>query len=155
MITLTVRPLERADLVPTLAWSGGPGYLGELASRLDDVERGEMAYLAVVATLPVGLGGVVFGGDAGCIMQLAVLPALQSQGVGTMLIAALEAEIAARGLARAELDVEIVNPRARALYERLGYTVIGEAAASWPQRRPDGTEYLYETTVLRMARALE
>ena len=53
--------------------------------------------------------------------QLAVLPALQSRGLGTLLIRAAEQRIRNRGLRRAELAVEESNPRARALYERLGY----------------------------------
>lgn len=149
-----VRPLTRADLVPGLAWAGGPGYLDTLGGQLDAVERGEMAYLAVIDDEPVGIGGVIFQGDAGLLTQLSVRPALQSRGIGTLLVASLEGEITARGLRRAELDVELANPRAHALYERLGYEGVSESPASWTQRHPDGTEYRYETRVLRMFREL-
>lgn len=45
-------------------------------------------------------------------------------GVGTALMAAIEAEARARGYAQVRLDVIDANWRARALYERLGYTSI-------------------------------
>jgi ribosomal protein S18 acetylase RimI-like enzyme len=72
--------------------------------------------------LPVAIGGIDYATFAGAgeIMQLSVRPALQSCGIGTILILAAEQRIRARGLRRAELGVEESNPRARALYERLG-----------------------------------
>jgi len=57
---------------------------------------------------------------AGTLWQLTVHPALRSCGIGTILIRAAEQRIRARGLCRAELGVEELNQRARALYERLG-----------------------------------
>jgi ribosomal protein S18 acetylase RimI-like enzyme len=68
-------------------------------------------------------------------VQLAVHRALQSCGIGTILIEASEQRIRARGLHRAELGAEECNPRARALYERLGYIAYGRprpmTAAHW------------------------
>jgi ribosomal protein S18 acetylase RimI-like enzyme len=71
----------------------------------------------------VALGGVDYTltPGAGTLWRLAVHGALQSCGIGTLLIEAAEQRIRARGLHRAELGVEECNPRARALYERLGY----------------------------------
>lgn len=56
---------------------------------------------------------------------LAVAPDWRSRGLGTALIEALAAEARARGYARLRLDVADQNPRARALYERLGFGVVG------------------------------
>ena len=71
----------------------------------------------------MGLGGVDYAktSGAGTIWMLAVHPALQSCGIGTVLIRVAEQRIRARGLRRAELGVEDSNPRARSLYVKLGY----------------------------------
>lgn len=49
----------------------------------------------------------------------------QGQGVGSAIIAAAQAVIATRGHARAALGVDQDNPRASALYLRLGYEPTG------------------------------
>jgi ribosomal protein S18 acetylase RimI-like enzyme len=54
---------------------------------------------------------------------LCVSPAARGQGVGTALLEAIAAEGRARGFATLRLDVVDSNPRARALYERLGFTI--------------------------------
>jgi GNAT superfamily N-acetyltransferase len=60
-------------------------------------------------------------GDCPELNAITVAPALQSRGIGTALIEAAERRVAARGHFRVGLGVGIGNPRARALYERLGY----------------------------------
>ncbi len=63
-----------------------------------------MALGEIDYTLPPG---------AGTLWQLAVHGALQSCGIGTLLIQAAEQRILARGLRRGELAVEESNHRAR------------------------------------------
>ena len=50
--------------------------------------------------------------------------AARGQGVGTALLEAVADEAAARGLNEVQLDVIDTNPRARALYERVGFREI-------------------------------
>ena len=50
-----------------------------------------------------------------------VEPAARGQGVGTALLNAIEVHCAHQGLRQIRLDVIDTNPRARALYERLGF----------------------------------
>jgi ribosomal protein S18 acetylase RimI-like enzyme len=51
-----------------------------------------------------------------------------------------------RGVRTAELAVEDDNPRARALYERLGYQAeVGRESASWYVEDADGNLVFYET----------
>jgi ribosomal protein S18 acetylase RimI-like enzyme len=52
---------------------------------------------------------------------LCVAPAARGQGIGRALIEAICAEAARRGHDEVRLDVVDTNPRARALYERLGF----------------------------------
>jgi ribosomal protein S18 acetylase RimI-like enzyme len=115
-------------------------------------------YLAVCppSGLPVALGGIdyVKTPGAGTLWQLAVHGALQSCGIGTILIQAAEQRIRARGLHRAELSVEECNPRARVLYERLGYLAYGREPAAWDEEAPDGSITRYETVCTLMRKEL-
>jgi ribosomal protein S18 acetylase RimI-like enzyme len=77
------------------------------------------------------------GRDAGCLWvesspdsiylaDFQVLPELQGRGIGTSVLRALIAEATARGVP-VELSVLQMNPRARRLYERLGFRVTEES----------------------------
>lgn len=57
---------------------------------------------------------------------IAVSPAARGQGIGRGLIEAVCALAAARGNIKVRLEVTDTNPRARALYERCGFTPEGE-----------------------------
>ena len=81
-----------------------------VADALKRARAGEMDYLAACppSGLPVAIGGVDYAKfpGAGEIVQLSVHPALQSCGIGTILIQAAEQRVRARGLRRSELGVE-------------------------------------------------
>jgi ribosomal protein S18 acetylase RimI-like enzyme len=157
VLPLTVRDLTAADL-PSCDWSGGPMHMAAIAAALDRAGRGEVDYLAACppSGLPVALGGIDYAKipGAGVLWMLAVHAALQSCGIGTVLIEAAERRIRGRGLHRAELGVEENNPRARALYERLGYVAYGSAPEAWDEDGPDGTVVRYETVCTLMRKAL-
>lgn len=156
-VPITIRDLTAGDL-PACAWSGPPTHLAAVANALERARAGEADYLAVCppSGLPVAIGGVDYAKTpgAGTLWQLAVHPALQSCGIGTILIQAAEQRIRARGLHRAELGVEESNPRARALYERLGYITYGREPDAWNQEAPDGTVTRYETVCTLMRKNL-
>lgn len=156
-IPLVMRDLSRADL-PSCGWAGEPPHLDYVAAALARARIGEVDYLAACgpAGLPVGIGGIDYTvrPGAGRLWQLAVHPALQSCGIGTALIRAAEARIRARGLRRAELAVEETNPRARALYQRLGYVTCGTELHSWDIANPDGTLARYRTRCTEMRKDL-
>ena len=65
---------------------------------------------------------------------LAVAPAVRGQGVGTRLLAEVDAVARAHGKRFVRLDVVDTNPRAQALYERLGYRVTKVQSFRWKQR---------------------
>lgn len=60
---------------------------------------------------------------SGLLWALRVLEPLRGLGLGTRLIAAGETALLRHGCRRAEIGVEKDNPRARHLYERLGYKI--------------------------------
>ena len=156
-VPLTVRDLTAEDL-PAYAWSGPATHLASIAGALERARLGEVDYLAVCppSGLPVALGGIDYAKTpgAGTLWQLAVHGALQSCGIGTILIQAAEQQIRARGLYRAELGVEECNPRARVLYERHGYVAYGREPASWDEEAPDGSITRYETVCTLMRKEL-
>ncbi|MFI6114738.1 GNAT family N-acetyltransferase [Kitasatospora sp. NPDC051164] len=154
---VTVRNLRHEDL-PACTWSGSATHLRCVEHELVRAAAGEVDYLAVCtpADLPVAIGGIDYqvADGAGTVWQLGVHPALQSCGLGTLLIRAAEQRIRERGLTRSELAVEEDNPRARALYERLGYVAYGREPDSWDEEAPDGTIRRYETMCVLMRREL-
>lgn len=157
VVPLTIRDLTREDL-PACAWSGSATHLVSMAAALDRATRGEVEYLCACppSGLPVGLGGIDYtrSPGAGTIWQLAVHGALQSLGIGTLLIGAAEQRIRARGLDRAELAVEETNPRARALYERLGYVEFDREIQDWMDQAEDGRFFRHETVCALMRKEL-
>ena len=157
-LPIHVRDLTHSDL-PHCTWSGSALHLLVVENELDRAAAGVADYLAVCAAtsdLPLAIGGIDYelAPGAGSIHQLATMPALQSCGLGTALIEAAEDRIRRRGLLRAELGVEQDNPRARALYERLGYVVFDVRPDSWDEEAPDGTIRRYETECAIMAKDL-
>lgn len=73
--------------------------------------------------------------DAWRLNNIEIAPQWQGKGIGTQLIRALLARAEAEGLAVA-LEVLKVNPRARALYEHLGFATIGETGTHVQIRTP-------------------
>lgn len=64
------------------------------------------------------------------LAHLGVTPALRGEGIGRALIDELVRRGVALGRHRMVLDVATGNPRAQALYERLGFEVTGERVSS-------------------------
>ena len=75
-------------------------------------------------------------------------------GLGTRLTTEGERRIRQRGLRWAVLGVEDSNPRAKALYERLGYSAWQRQRASWQHEDDHGELQVHETevTLLRKER---
>jgi len=156
-VALVVRDLTEADL-EALQWSGTASHLVAVRQELGRVTSGEVEYLVAAASagLPVGKAGIDYArhAGAGTIYQAAVHPALQSCGIGTVLFGEAERRMKVRGLARAELSVEHDNPRARALYERLGYVAYGDAPDEWDAEGPAGEIVRYRTMCTLMRKLL-
>jgi ribosomal protein S18 acetylase RimI-like enzyme len=149
-LRLTVRDLDPADLAD-LDWSGGAEHVRALAEALQASYADEMAVL--VLALPNGRLVAVGALDlrpepgAGVLTMLSVHEHLQSLGLGTRLVAALEKRARKRGLSRVRLGVEHDNPRALALYRRLGYQEVGSRVESWPVA--GGRTYVTVSAVLQ------
>ncbi|MEW2354950.1 GNAT family N-acetyltransferase [Spirillospora sp. NPDC029432] len=158
VVEFSVRDLVHEDL-PSCTWAGSGTHLAHVADALERRHRGEVDYLAICppSNLPVAIGGVDYAPspEAGSLWQFSVHPALRSCGIGTALVRAAEKRILERGLYWAELGVEESNPRARALYERLGYVAYDRRPEAWDAEAPDGSVIRYETICTLMRRRLE
>lgn len=148
----------RADDLADLAWSGNPAHLRSVAAALQRAAQGLEDYLVVRAPggQPVAKLRVDYASEAGTgvFSQLATVGPLQGLGIATMLIGAGEQRARARGLAFAALGVEDNNPRARRLYQRLGYQAAARQHASWEYQDDDGILRVYETTLTILRKRL-
>jgi ribosomal protein S18 acetylase RimI-like enzyme len=127
-LEVEIRPCTADDL-PGLEWHGM--FLPHRAlidAAYQRQARGEVLMLLAVANgFPVGQAWVDFAArpaepGVAVIWAVRVYPFLRGGGIGARLLAAAERAVARRGCATAEIGVEKDNPRARRLYERLGYT---------------------------------
>ena len=102
--------------------------------------RGEVpdSTTSVVTAYGVDVGRlrVVRTADLVELAGLQLLPRHQGKGIGTRVVRRLMAEAAESGRAFG-LSVEKDNPRAQALYERLGLVVVGEDGDEYVMRLPD------------------
>ncbi len=85
------------------------------------VERPETIVVAEIDGRLAGWGAREDGDQY--ISDLWVAPEFQGRGVGSVLLATLEAEIAALGYVQAELETMAGNSRAIGFYERRGFVV--------------------------------
>lgn len=149
-IPLTLRDLQPSDFAD-LDWSGGPEHVSALATAWQESLTGAGVVLVVV--LPngrlVAIGAVDFQRHpgAGFLWMLSVHETLQGLGIGSWLVGALEARVVDRGLGEATLHVEYDNPRAAALYRRLGYQEAGSTLDRW--RVSGDRTYVTVSAVLR------
>jgi ribosomal protein S18 acetylase RimI-like enzyme len=97
--------------------------------RLDFEKRFGQCEVTIVEALGRDAGGLWLEPSPTLlyIANIQVLSHLQGRGIGTAVLQGLIAKAAAQPIAL-ELSVLQANPRARRLYERLGFTVINEGS---------------------------
>ena len=138
-VDCTVRDI-RADDLPMLEWFGTHAHFRNMEqANYRDVEAGAKLWLvAEVNRFPVGhlkinvrVEDPLRGNPRGYIFALRVFAPFQGLGVGTELIRAAEDVLRARRFRYVSIAVGKDNPRARRLYERLGYRVYREEIGRW------------------------
>ena len=145
--------LHRVDL-DSIAWCGDALHLDIMRQQLDQAVVDGMVMSETLAVRYID-GTVVAKGyvqhlpslSKSVISQLATHPQLQSLGLGSMLMSALEARVLAQNIRCVELGVEQSNGKARLLYERLGYRFARTAQDSWQAIDGNGIEYVHSTQV--------
>jgi ribosomal protein S18 acetylase RimI-like enzyme len=117
---VSVRPCEERDLEHFGAFGSD---LHVEYCRKEFAQDSVAILVAVARDVPVGKIHVHFEHREGAVWLEAAAVAVpqRGQGIGTSLVGAAEALAAERGFVIVELGVEDSNPKARRLYERLGY----------------------------------
>jgi ribosomal protein S18 acetylase RimI-like enzyme len=138
-----IRTLEEADL-SALEWDGEYVRFRNLFRQAYEEMRGGVRLILILEHLqPPSVIGQIFiqwnsadprladGFARGYLYALRVKPEYRGRGLGTRLLQAAEQELLDRRMQAASIGVEKSNLRARALYERLGYRLIGEDPGRW------------------------
>jgi len=142
----TIRPVYADDL-PRLEWFGTYAHFRRLEeANYRDVEAGSKLWLVAEANrFPVGhlkinlrVEDPLRGNPRGYIFALRVFEPFQGLAIGTALVRAAEATLRARGFRYVSIAVGKDNPRARKLYERLGYSIYREEVGRWQYVDLDG-----------------
>lgn len=129
---LLIRDLHRSD-VSCLEWHGGADLRLWYQAQWKNHEAGRVHVLvADFNDFPVGQVAVHWHGKpthplVPDLQSLRVFGAFRGLGIGSLLLDCAEQLVAQSGHAQVSLAVGTENPRARALYERRGYRVFGEA----------------------------
>ncbi len=141
---VALRPMVEADVDAERALDAlvQPSPWSEAFFRSQLADTGTRVLL--VAEGPAGPGGSVVGhaalvvvADEGHVTSIAVDPAHQRSGIGSLLLAALCREAVARGLTAMTLEVRVDNESAIALYRRFGFAPAGVRPGYYSD--PDGS----------------
>jgi GNAT superfamily N-acetyltransferase len=119
---IEVRPLAASE-VGRLERDEPPGRGFARAMWALQEAGGSTLLVAWDADRPVGAGQLDLRGDVPELRNLQVDAAERGRGIGTAIVRAAEERVAS---GRLTVGVALDNPRARALYERLGYRGTGE-----------------------------
>ena len=128
MSDVVVRMLEPADHVAVAAlWASAFGY-PEARNDPARVLDAKLAWdgrvlVAVQAAQVLGAAMVGYDGHRGWLYRVAVAPAARRQGLGRALVRAAEAELAALGCAKVNLQLHAHNAEGQAFWRALGYQI--------------------------------
>jgi len=141
-LKLNIRRCARHDLAQ-LEWFG---LYTEHRQLIEDAFRRQQAgevvmLLADLDGFPVGQAWLDLSARAadsvGVIWAARVFPLLRNYGIGTRLMIAAEQLLFEKGYRWSELTVDKHEPRARRLYERLGYRSTGSTEGLLSYTTPD------------------
>jgi ribosomal protein S18 acetylase RimI-like enzyme len=130
------------DDVPRMGWASSDGLRAQWLAQAHRAATGESDFLvAEYAGKVVGKVVVdwVHNPDGSAWLWMgSVDPAYRGQGIGQKALAAAEDRARQRGRHVVEMCVDDDNPRARDLYLRSGYTIVGPYLDEHDETGPDG-----------------
>lgn len=160
-----VRPIRQADL-PLLEWDGEYAHFRRIyAEAYQRMQRG--LSILWLAELPgVGCIGQVFiqlvcdrpeladGSERAYLYSFRVRGEYRGCGLGTRMLAVVEADLRTRDFEILTLNVARDNPRAQRLYQRHGYQVVAPEPGVWSYQDPQGAWHRVEEPAWRMEKFL-
>jgi ribosomal protein S18 acetylase RimI-like enzyme len=165
-ITLSIRSIA-ADDIPLIEECMPRRMPDTHRERLGRQEQGEALYLiAWIDDRPVGHLFLKWDGSSASpdafvpwptLSDISVHPDLRSRGIGSQLMKHAERLVAQRGHRQVGLSVALDNPRARALYERMGYRNSGldNYDSLWPYLDDQDQERWHRETCVRLVKRLQ
>lgn len=135
-LRIQFRFATKADL-PLLEWYGQYTHFRTVYQRTFQEQSlgGRWMLVADLNGFPVGQLFVVpelsYYPDTGYFYSFRIMDHLQGLGIGTRLLRYAESLLWAEGICGVIISAVKTNPRARELYERLGYHIIREDEGRW------------------------
>jgi RimJ/RimL family protein N-acetyltransferase len=128
--------------VDAMSWASSDGQRDAWQHQADRAETGEVDFLVAELDGRV-LGKAVLDWTHNAdgtpwLWMVSVHPDHRGQGIGARLLAVAEVRAQERGHASIEMAVDDDNPRARGLYLRNGYAVVGPHIDEYDVAQPDG-----------------
>jgi len=140
---------EHSDLVLDIRRSAFRGYVDEAGGWDEEAQRdahqrrftSQRFRLVEVDGSVVGYVATVTGASLHELHQLMIAPTHQGRGTGTEVLKRVCGEADEAGLP-VRLRVRMNNPRARALYERVGFVHVSDTPTHWVmERMPSHTRW--------------
>lgn len=114
-----------------LHWRWTPG---RVKRSIRDKET--MVLVASIDGVLSGFAIMKFRDEESHLFLLAVEPRMQRAGIGAKLLAWLEKSCRTAGMRQIRAEVRAGNHKARAFYERSGFSFVGQMAAYYDKREP-------------------
>lgn len=129
-LSFAIRPAAPADLEAVAAVFAAADPLGwTLKNLMEGMAAGYRMHLICVQDRIAGCAVVSQVIDETELLEIAVHPDFQGRGLGKALLAHVLAQARANAARCMHLEVRIGNTRARALYEKMGFAVVGQRKA--------------------------
>ncbi len=162
---VVIRHLSKDDL-PDLEWGGEYAHFRRLYGEVYQSACEGKAVLWVAELPRIDLLGQLFVQLTSARLELAdgiyrayiygfrIKPTYRNQGIGKRMMAVAEQDLLRRNFTKVTLNVACNNPRARQLYDQLGYQEVGTDPGRWSYLDQDGKRQEVHEPAWRMEKAL-
>ena len=162
---ISIRPIREADL-PAMEWEGEYRHFRRLYAEHFEAFRAGTTLICIAESSACGMIVQVFilldsrnkevadGLHRAYLLSFRIKPAYRNQGLGSYMLSFVENQLLLRGYTTVRLNVAQDNPKARALYERHGYEVIGYSSGVWQYQDDEGAWQTMREPAWKMSKRL-
>ncbi len=163
--SILIRHLAESDL-PALEWEGEYSHLRKVyAQNFYNMQNGNgiiwvaksedkrlvgQAFILLISSNKEVADGI----HRAYLFSFRIRPELRDQGLGSVLMDVVEKDLLGRGFNTLRLNVARNNIRARKLYERLGYRVMGSDPGLWSYEDQFGEWHTIKEPAWKMIKKL-